>query len=279
MRKYRNVISASRRCDLVAHYPDYLCQSLSKLEPEDIHTIVLWTKNPLNILTNDQLNRELGRFDNIYLLLTLTGLGGSILEPNVPNLDDMFKMLPALVERLKTAEHIAIRYDPLIHIINPEKTYEVSNITEKTAIEILENMRSNRISRFITSIAQDYKKAELRLKKHGLRFHDHYKQEAEEFIRDGLSKMTWERNILLSCCVSPNLTNRGCIDSQILKSIHPLQLPASRSKDRSQREYCNCIKSYDIGQWYSCPHGCLYCYGNPAPAFSLAEADKRGEDY
>ncbi len=267
MRKYRIVISASRRCDLVAHYPDYLCQSLAKFAPDDVHTVVLWTKNPHNLLKNDRLNRELGRFDNIYLLLTITGLGGSILEPNVPNLHDIFKFLPPLVERLKTAEHIAIRYDPLIHIINPEKTYEVSNITEKTADKILENMSLNRITRLITSVAQSYKKTESRLKKHGLRFHDDFKREAENFICDLLSKMTLERNIKLSCCVSPNLTTGGCIDSRILRSIHPLQLPASSSKDRSQREYCNCTKSYDIGQWFSCPHGCLYCYGNPAPVF------------
>ena len=92
--KLKKVISASRRVDLLNFYPDYLLKRLEEIGKENIHTVVLWTKNPRKILENRTLRSYLKSIDQIYLLLTITGLGGTPLEPEVPQPDYVLKTLP-----------------------------------------------------------------------------------------------------------------------------------------------------------------------------------------
>jgi hypothetical protein len=78
---FKKIVSASRRVDLVAFYPDYMAEKIEEIGTENVHTLIIWTKNPSNMLFHSQLNRLLERLDQIYVLLTVTGLGGTPLEP------------------------------------------------------------------------------------------------------------------------------------------------------------------------------------------------------
>ena len=102
---------------MVAFYPDYMVERLEEIGTEYIHSLVIWTKNPENILFHPQLNGTLKQLNQIIILLTVTGLGGTPLEPNVPSVDQVLQQLPSIIEFLGSAQRLVIRYDPLIDVI------------------------------------------------------------------------------------------------------------------------------------------------------------------
>ena len=49
-----------------------------------------------------------------------------------------------------------------------------------------------------------------------------------------------------------------CIDADLIRRIWGVTV--CDKKDPSQRQYCRCVVSRDIGVNDTCMHGCVYCY-------------------
>lgn len=261
----KKVVSASRRVDLVSFYPDYMVERLEEIGTENIHTLVVWTKNPQNMLVHPGLRSILEELNHIYVLLTVTGLGGTALEPHAPTKDWVFDQLPRIIDLLKSPKRVAIRYDPLIDVIHQGET-RISNINIDLFEEVLDRAHALGIERVIVSYVTVYGKVKKRLEQKGFTIVEHPIEEMNDFIKNEMMPRAEKLGMELSTCVLPNLTSKGCIDGTILRELHPLKEPCSLAKDASQRENCHCTKSIDIGQWFACYHNCLYCYGNPTPA-------------
>ena len=258
----KKVISASRRVDLVSFYPDYMVHRIKEIGVENIHTLVIWTKNPKSILSHPGLKDCLKELDQIYVLLTITGLGGTPLEPFAPGTEEVFSQLPKIIDFIGSPQRLAIRYDPLIDVVHQGRIH-VSNIDTNLFSKVSEKASSLGIERVIVSYVTLYRKVLDRLKRNEFEIVDHDMEEITDFIKNKMMPGVEELGMHLSTCVQPHLTTRGCIDGNTLTSLHPKQEPCSRAKDRTQRPTCHCTKSVDIGQWFSCYHNCLYCYGNP----------------
>ena len=106
------VLSASRRTDLVACYPEFLIEKLRDYPPEQVHSLVVWTKNPQNMIAPGALRETLERYRQLYVHLTITGLGGTVLEPHIPSWETVLQMVPALIALVKVPERISWRFDP-----------------------------------------------------------------------------------------------------------------------------------------------------------------------
>lgn len=262
-RKLKKIISASRRVDLLSFYPDYLIQRLKEMGKENIHTLVIWTKNPQNILKHKALRKNLKSIDQLYLLLTVTGLGGTPLEPKAPEPDMVLKTLPDLVDFLGSPLRLALRYDPLMEVVYDKKT-RLTNIDPELFQYVLNHLHPLGIKRVITSYITLYPKVKKRLDKHNFLLVEHPLSEIKDFILKKMMPQTEKLGLKLSTCVLPDITSEGCIDGKALIELRPQKEPCSLFKDRTQREKCHCTKSIDIGRWLPCYHACFYCYGNPS---------------
>jgi hypothetical protein len=254
------VISASRRVDLVGGYPDMLTDLLDeKAPPESVHSLVIWTKSPRNLLSHPTLSPRIKHYQNLFLHLTVTGMGGSILEPNIPSPGDVLTLLPDLIRLFAGPEHIRLRFDPIVHLRMPGGS-AYSNL--ECFADVIKPAANLGISEVTISWMDEYRKVITHLNRKGITPQtpsESLKREELKKLLDGARK----HGVTLHGCCEPTMERSKCIDGKLLSDLHPRGLRCSTRRAAGQRELCGCTESYDIGSYRFCPHGCLYCYANP----------------
>jgi len=256
----QKVISASRRIDMVGCFPEETAEKLAqKCPPEKVHSLVLWTKNPLNLWKNARLKHQIEQYSQLFIHFTITGMGGSRLEPNVPTWQEMLAVLPNLIRLTRHPDRIRFRFDPIVHLTTPEKK-NFSNLTlfEKFA-PVISELNIQNVSISWMSV---YKKVRLRLAKHGFSIITISSEQRKEEL-NYLNQIARKWGLQLHFCGMPDLPISRCIDGFLLSSLHPQAVNCSQKRAKGQRKTCGCTESWDIGWYYPCGHGCLYCYGNP----------------
>ncbi|HYA48966.1 MAG TPA: DUF1848 family protein [Burkholderiales bacterium] len=278
----KTVISASRRSDLVAFFPDWLAAALRErrarvlgprrrvvdvdLDPRSVHTLVLWSKDFGNFLRNRAGLRDLlAAYDQLYFHFTVTGLGGTPLEPGAPSPAEGLAQLAPLVGAAGRPERVSLRFDPAVFWREGETVRSNLAFFRRAADAAARcGVRDIR-----TSFAQWYPKARKRAAARGFDLVDPPDEEKRERAA-ALAAEAGRRGLSLWACAQPPLASvpglsaSACIDGALLQRLHPAGEPASHRKDPSQRPGCLCTESRDIGSYtQTCPHGCVYCYANP----------------
>ena len=208
----------------------------------------------------------LSAYDQLYLHFTITGLGGTEVEPGVPDHRAALAELPALASLTGDPRRISVRFDPILFWEEGgERRSNIGLFPEVTEAAVAVGIGDVRVS-----FAQWYGKA---VRRAALRRFDFYApSEAEQRSRAlELAAIAAARGLVLHACSQPALVGvpgmrpSACIDGALLGSLHPRREAAAGRKDKSQREACLCTESIDIGSYaQACPHGCVYCYANPA---------------
>jgi DNA repair photolyase len=253
------VLSASRRTDLPACYPDALCEALGDYPPETVHTLVLWTKDPVAMLSNARLVKRLRDYRQLFLHVTVTGLGGTPLEPNVPAWTAVRPVLGDMVAFARGAERVVWRFDPIVHVRGSGT--EIRNLPLFAGMAPAFAAAGVRV--VCTSWLAVYAKVAARLARAGLEAVPKDEGETEREAAS-LEAAAGALGMEVRYCCVPGKPRSSCIDGALLSRLHPDRLPCSARRARGQRPLCGCTESRDLG-WYSqsCPHGCLYCYANP----------------
>ena len=278
----KKVISASRRTDLVAFFPDWLAEGIRTekavvlgpsgrvysidLCPESIHSFVLWSKSFENLIANvSGLQDGLCKYDQLYFHFTITGLGGTPIEREVPSPEAALRQLESLLALAGRPERISLRFDPVVYWLDKDEVKTNLRFFEELAGRAAElGIRNIRFS-----FAQWYGKSKRRAEKLGFPYVD---RTLEEKRNDAvyLSTVARAHGLNLYVCSQdfladvPGIHPSACIDGRLLQECHPEGAPVSLTKDKTQRRECRCTESVDIGSYtQTCPHSCVYCYANP----------------
>jgi DNA repair photolyase len=210
-----------------------------------------WLPKPAIIITK-RLDLLLKNFDftneNVIIHATITGMGGSKIEPNVPKPEVEIEALRELNKSI-SQNRIVLRVDPII----PEEPYF------SKALEVIRNSEGL-YSRLRISFLDMYPHVKERFNKAGVKipyetFH------APLIARQGVVKYIKQvKEIEPEICGEPDFTCKGCVSEDDLKT---LGLTTEVTRKGAQRYSCACLAiKHEIYSGYKrqCPSKCLFCY-------------------
>lgn len=258
------IVSASRRTDIPAFHSAWFMNCLRRgfvevknpynpdqvskvsLLPDDVDSIVFWTKNPTPLLAH---LAEIEKMGHRYSFQFTLNNYPRDLEPKVPSLDDRIRRFIELSDRIGPRQ-VVWRYDPII----------LSNKTgadfHRRAFKNLCRKLGPHTRRVVVSLIDYYKKTRRNLKPldYEFDFDAADRPETDELLKD-LATMAREQKLeIFTCAQERDYTSLGIPPGRCIEGDGPYK------KDPSQREHCRCTQSRDIGAYGTCQHACPYCY-------------------
>ena len=227
---------------------------------QNVNGAVLITKN----VTPGFIDAVIRNKDKLIVHATITGYGGTVVEPNVPSPDEAFVYLSDLVEKGFPKHKIVIRVDPIVPTLKGIK---------KAYVIIQKGIGSGYL-RFRVSIIDMYPYIRTRFYENNLPLPYGEKGfSPSSFQSEEVDKMLKSlieygkqmcHNIQIETCAEPQLKNalhQGCISSQDLELLG-LETDLDNDNVGFQRKNCLCYsgKTELLTNKKRCPHQCLYCY-------------------
>ena len=272
------IISASYKTDIPAFYGPWFMRRLHAgyckmvnpygrqiytipLTPDAVDGFIFWTKNIGPFLSSLPKIRRLGY--PFLVQYTITGYPRE-LEERVLDAGHTVASLRTLADTYGPAVPVW-RYDPiLITSLTPPDWHRRNFASLAHALQ-------GATDEVVVSFAQVYKKARRNLNEaahtSGFAWHEHEAtppEAARELVAD-LAGIAAAHGMRLTICSQPTLHTPGvtqearCVDAQRLERISGRTL-LGRIKLQGNRAECGCYASRDIGEYDTCPHGCVYCY-------------------
>ncbi|MBF0274806.1 MAG: DUF1848 domain-containing protein [Nitrospinae bacterium] len=279
-----NIISASRRTDIPAFYPDWLIEKIRlgkvivrdpyrikyrtfSLLKKDVAAFVFWTRNPAPLIPYLKEIKE-GGFP-FYFLMTITGMGKP-LENRNPDLEDA---IDSFIEISEKYSPIFWRFDPILYRGTPEEEEEIIERFNKILLRI-----AGKTNRCYISFMQSYKKQENRFNAIGYSYKEAKENKRNE-LANKLGEIAKSKGVTLYSCCSDYLDGDfiqpgSCINKETIEEISGESIEIQQRKTRKQ---CNCIQSIDIGIYNTCFHECLYCYATANYETVLKKLQKKVE--
>ncbi|MGC1121964.1 MAG: DUF1848 domain-containing protein [Candidatus Methanofastidiosia archaeon] len=265
------IISASYKTDIPAFYGKWFMNRLEagfcyivnpysrkarkiSLKREDVDAFVFWTKNSGPFMKNLEMIHQKGY--PFVIQYTINGYPGE-LECSVVDPNKSISYLKILEKEY--GPRVAVwRYDTILLTSLTPLDFHARNFSK------LAGRMRGLTDEVIVSFAQFYKKTRRNVELASRRIHFTWEDPEETTKIELLLKLTeiaQKNDMRMRICSQPNLTEgleaASCIDIFRLSDIAGYLIEA---KQKPRRPGCGCFASVDIGEYDTCPHGCIYCY-------------------
>jgi hypothetical protein len=277
------LVSASVRTDIPAFYGAWFRNRLEagycryvnpynaaqqprvSLRPADVDGFVFWTKNLTPFLP--VLEEVKARAMPFMVQYTINGYPRA-LESRVVDADASVRTLRHVAERYHP--RVAVwRYDTIVFSSLTPFAWHVDNFGR-----LAEQLRGA-TDEVVISFVQAYKKTRTNIaaaeREQGFEFHD-VGEDAKQALLVQLEAITKANSMAINLCSQPELQVPGvgiahCVDKSRMEELGGGRTIAA--KIDGTRPNCECYKSRDIGDYDTCPHGCVYCYAVQNRALAL----------
>lgn len=284
----KTVISASRRTDIPAFYMPWFMSAIDKgrfevvnpynqriyivpAEPDQVHTLVFWSKNLDSFLAEGYGRLLEERGYHLFFNFTIN-TPHPVLEPHVPPLNERLEQLTQIC-----AQHgpacVQWRFDPICYFIN-QAGQPASNLHQFATIA--KHAANLGIDGCVTSFVDIYRKVQRRMERASgpLLFDPPLEIKTKQIIRMATDLDAWGMKLRL-CCEKEILDAlpdqdfvqaAACIPSDRLAALYGPDITLSKDSGQRRSAGCQCGVSKDIGSYalHPCHHDCLFCYANPS---------------
>ena len=266
------IISASYKTDIPAFYGEWFLNRLRagyckmvnpygrqvyqvSLRREDVDGIVFWTKNLGPFLERLRIVREHG-----YPFVVQYSINAypRALEFSVTDAARSIEHMKILAGEYDP--FVAVwRYDPIVFSSVTPPAFHVRNF------ERLARALAGSTNEVTISVAQIYRKTRTNMDRAASRHEFSWDDPADEIklalVRE-LAVCAHTHGMALTVCSQQRFAQglareARCIDPARLSAVAGAPVRAPRKGNRAE---CACAESRDIGEYDTCPHGCVYCY-------------------
>jgi hypothetical protein len=171
------------------------------------------------------------------------------------------------------------RYDPIVFSSVTSRSFHLENF------EKLARWLQGCTDEVTISVAQIYKKTRQNMDWAAKEFGFTWEDPADELKRSLVSDLAacaQSFGMALTVCsqekfVGGAVKEARCIDTARLSAVAGTPVRAAQKGNRPE---CACFEARDIGEYDTCPHGCLYCYAvrnRPLAQKRYSQHDPAGE--
>lgn len=267
------IISASYKTDIPAFYGEWFLNRLHagfcmmvnpynrhqitrvSLRRQDVDGFVFWTKNLGPFL--DKLGEVNARGYPFIIQYTINCYPRK-LEFSVTDATRSIRHA-AEIARLYGPRTLVWRYDPVVF------SSETPAETHLENFEWLASRLEGVTDEVVISFAQIYRKTRRNMdwasREFGFEWSDPDDEQKRKLMRE-LLRLARSHRMQLTLCSQPYLLESGvqeahCVDARRISFLLGREI---HTRLKGVRQECGCFESKDIGDYDTCPHGCVYCY-------------------